>query len=236
MFANNSVLLSKYLTINTQIQLSNVFLHPINGLFARIFTLYIETFVTKSINTLLPYNDRLTLRDTSQITTIVIHCTELPDMETARTFGEKIHYDSQTGNSGHYYISKQGDCYQWVSLDRVAHHVASNNQHTVGIELDNLGRYPHWHSTTHQIMHDPYPGPQIDALIQLILKLQKHVPSLQYITGHEDLDTAMIPAENNPKLQVRKKVDPGPLFPWDQVMQNISLINIGSLGNNAWTK
>ncbi len=148
-------------------------------------------------------------------------------MVTARQYAEKIHYASGTGNSGHFYISKQGDIRQWVPVERIAHHVAGYNAHTIGIELDNRGRYPHWFYSTFQTPNDPYPAEQIEALVRLLQFLQKTLLSLKYIAGHEDLDRRMIPAEDNPKVMIRRKIDPGPLFPWKQVMPHIRLINIG---------
>ncbi|MBL4773111.1 MAG: N-acetylmuramoyl-L-alanine amidase [Alcanivoracaceae bacterium] len=192
--------------------------------------------MTNNLNTLLPYNHKLDARSISDIQLLVIHCTELPDIQTARTYGEKVHYDSGTGNSGHYYISKQGASYQWVENNRVAHHVKDHNSNSIGIELDNLGRYPHWHFSNQQIMNDKYPTAQIESLVRLILKLQQQIPTLKYITGHEDLDTRLIKSENDPKVYIRRKMDPGKLFPWEAVMQQIKLINIGSLGTQVAKK
>jgi N-acetylmuramoyl-L-alanine amidase len=186
--------------------------------------------VPNNISTLLPYNNKLESRELNDIEMIVIHCTELPDIKTAREYGEKIHYSSGTGNSGHYYITKTGTTYQWAENNRIAHHVKDHNKKSIGIELDNLGRYPNWHKTTHQIMHDEYPKKQIDTLVKLIHTLQKQLPNLKYITGHEDLDTRLIESENDPEVFIRRKMDPGKLFPWDAVMQKINLINIGILG------
>jgi len=186
--------------------------------------------VADNLNTLLPYNDKLDSRNLSDILMLVIHCTELPDIKSARSYGEKVHYNSGTGNSGHYYIAKQGETYQWVEDKRIAHHVKDHNSKSIGIELDNLGRYPHWHMTNQQIMHDEYPKAQIEALLRLILKLQQQIPTLKYITGHEDLDTRLMKSENDPEVYIRRKMDPGKLFPWEAVMQQITLINIGSLG------
>lgn len=183
-----------------------------------------------NLNSLLPYNSKLESRNIEDIELIVIHCTELPDIKTARQYGEKIHYKSGTGNSGHYYISKEGKVYQWIENNRIAHHVKDHNKNSIGIELDNKGRFPNWHDTQSQIMHETYAQIQIDALITLIKKLQKNIPTLKYITGHEDLDTRLIQSNNDPKIHIRRKMDPGHLFPWDQVMQQIPLINIGSLG------
>lgn len=185
---------------------------------------------TSSIISLLIYNDKLKSRELSDISLLVIHCTELPDIETARVYAEKVHYQSGTGNSGHYYISKKGKTYQWVENNRIAHHVKGHNENSIGIELDNLGRYPNWHKTSSQIMSDKYPDIQIQALIQLIIKLKSQIPTLKYITGHEDLDTGLIRSENSPEVYIRRKMDPGKLFPWSLVMQQIKLINIGTLG------
>ena len=183
-----------------------------------------------NLNSLLSYNHKLESRNIDDVELLVIHCTELPDIETAREYGEKIHYKSGTGNSGHYYISKSGKTYQWVDNKRVAHHVKDHNRHSIGIELDYNGRYPNWHKTNAQIMHIAYPQIQVEALITLIKSLQKSIPTLKYITGHEDLDTRLIQSENDPEIYIRRKMDPGPLFPWDKLMQKITLINIGSLG------
>ena len=35
--------------------------------------------------------------------------------------------------------------------------------------------------------------------------------------------TAMEPASDDPSKQVRRKRDPGPLFPWDHVLANVPL-------------
>ncbi len=188
--------------------------------------------MTQNLNQLLAYNSKLESRKLSEIQLIVIHCTELPSLKTAREYGQKIHYKSGTGNSGHYYIDKAGKVYQWVENNRIAHHVKDHNKNSIGIEIDNLGRYPNWHRTNSQTMQEEYTKDQIDNLVNLINNLQKQLPSLQYITGHEDLDKRLIPSENDPEIFIRRKMDPGPLFPWEQVMKKITLINIGELANS----
>jgi N-acetylmuramoyl-L-alanine amidase len=192
--------------------------------------------LSKNLNKLLNYNHLLDSRTENNIQIIIIHCTELPDLITAREYGEKIVYKSGTGNSGHYYIDKDGKVYQWVENNRIAHHVKDHNKNSIGIEIDNIGRYPNWFQTNHQIMHEQYTTQQIDSLVLLINKLQKQLPSLQYITGHEDLDKRLIPSENDPEIYIRRKIDPGPLFPWEIVMKQISLINIGELASSIREK
>src|SRR3546814_11398454 len=77
----------------------------------------------------------------SQVDLVVIHCTELPDLATAREYGERVlHTGSGTGNSGHYYVDRNGDCHRFVAPDRVAHHVRGYNPRSIGIELVNAGR------------------------------------------------------------------------------------------------
>lgn len=176
----------------------------------------------------LSYNHLLAQRDLSGISLLVIHCTELPELTDAREFGEKILYQSGTGNSGHFYIDRNGHTEQWVDLERVAHHVKDHNQNSIGIELVNSGRFPHWYHSNYQKPTEHYPTIQIKALIKLINHLSDQLPDLKHIVGHDDLDQQKIPAENDNTVTVSRKIDPGPLFPWDTVMQNTRLINIGS--------
>ncbi|HET7223974.1 MAG TPA: N-acetylmuramoyl-L-alanine amidase [Rhodanobacteraceae bacterium] len=167
---------------------------------------------------LLPYVERLQLRALADVDLAVIHCTELPDLATAREYGERIGHPSGTGNSGHYYIDRDGSLVRYVPGDRMAHHVRGHNEHAVGIELVNTGRYPDWFDSRRQTMAEPYPEPQIEALLQLLAHLRAALPTLRYIAGHEDLDMAMVTASDDASKQVRRKLDPGPMFPWPRVM------------------
>lgn len=172
----------------------------------------------------LSYIDRLEKRDTGNINLVVIHCTELPDLDTARQWGEKlVHENSRTGNSGHFYIDRDGTIEQWVPVERVAHHVRGQNVHTIGIELVNNGRFPDWFHSTHQHMSEPYPDRQIEALVFLLNELAAQQPGLELVTGHEDLDTDLLPADDRPDIQIRRKLDPGPLFPWPLLLSRITL-------------
>ena len=171
----------------------------------------------------LPYERLLQARPRSAVDLVVIHCTELPDLPTARSFGEEVRYDSGTGNSGHYYIDRDGSVHQYVDVERVAHHVRGYNPRSIGIELVNAGRYPDWLAAGNQSMGEPYPAAQIVALQDLLESLQQELPSLKFIAGHEELDTTEVPASDDETVQVRRKLDPGPLFPWRQIMQSTSL-------------
>src|SRR5690349_2752205 len=113
----------------------------------------------------LPYADRLAPRAPADIDLVVVHCTELPDLAMAREYGERVHYDAGTGNSGHLYIDRDGRVERWVPYDRVAHHCRGYNPRSIGIELVNTGRWPDWFDSRRQAMTEPYPEAQIDALI-----------------------------------------------------------------------
>jgi N-acetylmuramoyl-L-alanine amidase len=177
----------------------------------------------------LPYVARLQARPLAQVELAVIHCTELPDLATAREYGERVLYEeSGTGNSGHFYIDRDGSLQRWVPEDRIAHHVRGRNPHSIGIELVNTGRWPHWLDAAHQAMDEPYPDVQIDVLIALLGHLRATLPALRDIAGHEDLDRDQVPATDDPAVRVARKRDPGPLFPWDKVLAAVPLRRVGT--------
>ena len=172
----------------------------------------------------LPYAARLQSRPDAQVDLAVIHCTELPDLATAREFGERLLYEATgTGNSGHYYIDRDGTVHRWVDAGRVAHHTRGYNARSIGIELVNTGRYPLWLDAEHQAMDEPYTEAQVTALVGLLRSLQDQLPSLRFIAGHEDLDTTEVEASDDPTRRVRRKRDPGPLFPWQRVLDVVAL-------------
>lgn len=167
----------------------------------------------------LPYVEQLLERRIEDIDLVVVHCTELPDLATARAYGERILYaDTGTGASGHYYIDRDGRIERYVPPTRAANHTRGYNPRSVGIELVNNGRYPDWMDSRSQRMTEPYPEAQVAALLALLAMLRNELPNLRWIAGHEQLDTAMVPASDDPALQVHRKRDPGPLFPWPRVL------------------
>jgi N-acetylmuramoyl-L-alanine amidase len=166
----------------------------------------------------LPYEERLPQRPDAQVDLVVIHCTELPDLAMAREYGERVLYDSGAGNSGHYYVDRDGGVQLFVHPGRIAHHCRGYNERSIGIELVNTGRYPDWFDSRRQDMREAYPQAQVDALVGLLDSLRRSLTGLRWIAGHEDLDTAMVAASDEPALQVSRKRDPGPLFPWPEVL------------------
>lgn len=172
----------------------------------------------------LPYIQGLEARSLGEINAIIIHATELPSLALAREYAEIIHYPgSQTGNSGHFYITPDGEVECWVTPDRIAHHVKGYNRPSLGIELVHPGRYPNWLASDHQAWTDPYPDPQIDALIALIDQLKVRLEQLHHIAGHDEIDRDWVEASDDTSQQVRRKLDPGPTFPWDRVIRETGL-------------
>ena len=180
----------------------------------------------------LPYADALAARPLGEIDLVVVHCTELPDLAMARDYGERVLYPaSGTGNSGHYYIDRDGGIVEYVDPARIAHHTRGYNPRSIGIELVNIGRYPHWLDSRHQAMDEAYTEDQIEALVALLRDLRARIPSLALIAGHEDLDLDEVEASDDPELKVRRKRDPGPRFPWQRVLAAVPLERIGAPGD-----
>lgn len=172
----------------------------------------------------LPYADLLEPRRVDTVDLAVIHCTELPDLATARAYGERVVYPgSGTGNCGHFYIERTGWIEEWAPLERIAHHVRGFNERSVGIELVNIGRFPEWFDSRRQVMGEPYPAAQVAALAQLLGQLAKMLPNLRWIAGHDALDRGYVSATDDPGLRVRRKLDPGPLFPWGELLAGVPL-------------
>lgn len=197
-----------------------------------VFTLIIVTLVACApssqrlhiIEQPLPYQNNLGQREALDIDIIVIHATETPTLGLSREFGERVWYSSGTGNSGHYYIDRDGSVYQYVSDLRIAHHVRRFNQRSIGIEIINAGRYPNWYNQDGQSQTESYTDEQINSLIKLVNHLHHKYPHISTIAGHEDLDPDKMTASDNPHVLIDRKVDPGPLFPWHKVMKHIQLV------------
>ena len=166
----------------------------------------------------LPYTQRLDARPLNAIDLVVIHCTELPDLAMAREFGEREPYASGTGNSGHFYIDRDGNIEQYVPLERIAHHVRGYNPRSVGIELVNTGRWPHWLAAGRQDMEEDYTPAQMTALAGLLEELCSCLHTLSLIAGHEDLTGTRYRPVMIPRCWSGASVTPAP----------------ASTGKNSW--
>ena len=101
-----------------------------------------------------------------------------------------------------------------------------HNPRSIGIELVNTGRYPHWRDSKHQAMDEPYPEAQVVALIALLAHLQAQFPSVKFIAGHEDLDRDPR-LEEYPNFDFNRFIDYLTRGIWPFLMQLI--VGVGSM-------
>jgi len=138
--------------------------------------------------------------DARRAQVIVLHYTEQDSV--ARSL-----HTLRTANSGgrvsaHYLVGDDGRIYQLVSDDHRAWHAGAGswgtihelNSASIGIEIDNDGR-------------EPFSEPQFAAVVRLLedLTARHRIPKTAVI-GHSDLAPG-------------RKIDPGPLFPWQRLHQ-----------------
>jgi N-acetylmuramoyl-L-alanine amidase len=124
---------------------------------------------------------------------VVLHYTGAVDAADAL----RILSSARPRVSAHYLVVRDGTIIQLVDERARAWHAGSSqwgssidlNSSSIGIELDNNGR-------------EFYPPVQIDALLRLLADLRQRyrLPAANFL-GHSD-------------VAPRRKVDPGPLFPW----------------------
>lgn len=167
---------------------------------------------------LLPFVSRLTEREADDVQVLVLHATEEPGLEDARRLAER----SGEQVSAHYYVDRGGLVQEWVPITRVARHARGHNQHSIGVELVNLGRFPDHFSSSGQIPTEPFPEAQVLALEDLITELCQRCPQLADIKAHSELELRVVPASDDPSLRVSRRIDPGPMFPLDRVRRHFS--------------
>jgi N-acetylmuramoyl-L-alanine amidase len=114
--------------------------------------------------------------------------------------------DAQARVSAHYTIDRDGSVYRHVPEERRAWHAGVSfwagernvNARSIGIELVNPG---------HEFGYLPYPGAQIDSLIELARGiLARHPIPPHRVVGHSDVAPS-------------RKMDPGELFPWARLAE-----------------
>ncbi len=135
---------------------------------------------------------------THPIDMVVIHSTHM----SARDSLERL-CDSEAGVSCHYLIDLEGNVYQLVSEDKVAHHAGVSywdgreklNLYSLGIELVD--------TEEDGTRIDKFPEIQIDALVRLLEDItHRHSIASFNIVAHSD-------------IAPDRKDDPGENFPWD---------------------
>lgn len=162
-------------------------------------------------------------------TIVVLHYTAgRGDAErTARFFAR-----GKVKASAHFAVSRDGDVVQCVDTDRSAWHAGksdfrseggSTNRKSIGIEIcgtgwnceklpeERVGESRHRNPASRKNKWEIYPEAQIEVVKKLCQELKDLHPSLQFVTGHEDV-------RNSDVVDIRgAKTDPGPLFPWDDI-------------------
>lgn len=117
----------------------------------------------------------------------------------------------------------------FVSLRNVPPKPHNTTRRSIGIELCNRGWAPHTGPSfegrhrnpgVRSTLWQPFPPEQLASLAWLLQKQVADIPSLRYITGHEDV-TNQWTIGDNPKTPEFEKVagaktDPGPAFPWPE--------------------
>lgn len=160
---------------------------------------------------------------------IVIH-----DTAGHTTPGSSVKWfqDPKCDTSAHFVVEVDGTIVQMVPCDRKANHCGASswrgvkfcNPVAIGIEivspgkLDPMGKA--WFGATYQgfVVHHtsehgkgawlPYTQAQIDAVVKICRGVAEHYPDVNEIVGHWQISPG-------------RKVDPSPLFPWDEVRQRV---------------
>lgn len=185
------------------------------------------------IEWLVSWNSRLRRRAPESISLVVLHCTELPTLNSARRAAEESPRERRRCTAGHYYVDRDGAVYRFVEDLRITGHVEGHNDESIGIELVNRGRYPHWFRSDHQTPTEHYPQAQLTALRELLSDLRGRFPNLDSLARHSDLDQRLVPAEDDPKAFVRRRIDPGPLFPWEATLAYWSRLGVSRKADSA---
>ena len=155
--------------------------------------------------------------DKTQIDLLVIHSISLPpgqfgNLNVQRLFTNQLDWDAdpyfQTIRglqvSSHFFISRLGELWQFVSCDERAWHAGQStyrgrnncNDDSIGIELEGLEG-------------DLFESQQYETLIGLCAATMAHYP-IRHIAGHEH-------------IAIGRKQDPGPGFDWAVLQKTLGL-------------
>lgn len=153
----------------------------------------------------------------SSIDAVIVHSLGGPDCRDGTRFFKRIDGDAATWTqrfaklplvSIHYVIDRAGAVASGIPERLAASHAIGWNQRSIGIELVNNGDGM-----------DPFPRPQIEALLQLIRDIRRRHPDVapERVLRHSDVDrTTFADARHGRGCSVyKRKLDPGDAFPWD---------------------
>ena len=147
---------------------------------------------------------------------IIIHATGGPSCQAGRVVfspaGDvatmKRFFEASGLVSIHYIVGRDGEIASSVPEDEVAIHAIDRNDSSIGIELINDGDGL-----------DPFPAAQVDALARLVHAIRmRWSVRLTEVKGHAEVDHTTFRCAG---LSVRRKQDPGPLFPWDRLQLDL---------------
>lgn len=154
---------------------------------------------------------------------VIIHATGGPSCQAGRVVfspaGDvgtmKRFFEASAHVSIHYIIGRDGEVAASVPEDEVAFHAIDRNEASIGIELINAGDGL-----------DPFPAVQVDALARIVhgIRLRWSIP-LAEVKGHADIDHTTFSCNGR---SVRRKQDPGPLFPWDRLRLDLLAAEAGA--------
>jgi N-acetyl-anhydromuramyl-L-alanine amidase AmpD len=150
------------------------------------------------------------------IDTVVIHtiggpsCSDAGEVQFRPVAGDaarwKRWFEAESVVGIHYIVDRSGTALASIPESQVANHVIGHNDTSIGIELVNAGDGV-----------DPFPSAQIDGLVTLLCDvLARNGLTASAIKGHADLDDRTFECGG---VEARKKVDPGALFPWQDVLE-----------------
>lgn len=164
-------------------------------------------------------------REAAEIDLIVIHTIGGPTCRDGEVYFTPAPYDAvfwrdwfldQDGKSIHYVVGREGDIAQQRPELRTAGHVSFGgviqyvNRRSIGIELVNRGDGI-----------DPFPEAQMAATRALVADIAlRYGLAPEAVVTHTALDTRM--QADCGGVPLRRNLDPGPLFPLEEVRAEIS--------------
>jgi len=153
--------------------------------------------------------------ENTQVDMLVIHSISLPPAEYGNDYVEQLFQNSLDPGehkyfeeisdlkvSAHFFIKRDGQIIQFVSLDKRAWHAGVSswqgqekcNDFSIGIELEGCDE-------------EEYTDFQYSSLTDLTKQIQSHFPKIakERIVGHSDIAPG-------------RKTDPGPRFDWERFL------------------
>lgn len=155
---------------------------------------------------------------------VIVHSLGGPDCSNGSRFFKQIDGDASTWArtfaklplvSIHYVIDREGVVESVIPEAMAASHAVGWNQRSIGIELVNNGDGV-----------DPFPRPQIGALLRLIESIRSRHPdvAVERVLRHSDVDRTTFSAARHGRRcsAFRRKLDPGDAFPWDDFKRTLA--------------